>query len=140
MDTFVTETDDGFVWKNNRKVLLITWLVMAVLALAGFAAGWIAVIFFEVIIAFTVLFCGLLLKNRKGFALTFEGNDLYITDRYRGREYCVYNIPASDFVFRQTEKEKEQCLCTVKIRDTMFSFSGVKQSERLQAYVAEHYT
>ena len=64
---------------------------------------------------------------------------LILTNLTTGQTFSVWDIPASDIVIKQSEKEKELDYGFVTIKDTVFGFHGVKNCSALREYIKENY-
>ena len=139
-NTFRTETDEGYVKQKLLKTVFIIFAFLSLLACLGFLVAWQTFAFFEGIVVITCIATVLFQKNRiHSWELYFENDQLYLTNRATGERFEVYNIPASDFVITQTKKEKSLNYCSVLIKDTVFSFGGIKNCSELQKYITENY-
>ena len=140
-DTFVTETDEKYEKLQSRKGIIIAFVVFSLVACLGFFVAWQTFVFFEVIVLISCL--AVLLQKRKNghsWKLEFENDVLTITNINSGESFCVYDIPASDFVITQTKKEIPLDYCSLVIKNTVFAFGGIRDCEQLKIYIEEHYT
>ena len=64
---------------------------------------------------------------------------IHITDKTTGESFWVYDIPASDFIFTQTKKEKKINVCGMAIKQTVFIFPCLKYADELKKYVSENF-
>jgi len=141
INTFVTETDSKFVKHQMYKVYPKVYLGFTLVACLAFLVGWELFAFFEIVILIT-MFITLFQtsKNEQKWKLEFENDFLVVTNLVTGMEYEVYDIPASDFVFsKQTKAEKELDYCGLAIKNTVFTFGGVKNCSQLKEYIRENY-
>ena len=140
MNTFVTETDEKYVQKQSKRVAIIMYIVMSLLACLGLLITWQMLLFLEAIVLFSCIFTYIkTTKNDHNYTLHFEGDVLTITDNSKNERYEVYDIPASDFIINQNKKEKNLDYCSVGIKSTVFAFGGVKKCKELREYIANNY-
>jgi hypothetical protein len=96
-----------------------------------------------VMLEITQLFClGIIYYTtlRKcSWRLFFENDQLTLTNLTTGQTFSVWDIPASDIVIKQSEKEKELDYGFVTIKDTVFGFHGVRNCNALREYIKENY-
>ena len=78
------------------------------------------------------------LKGRPEVILRFEGDELHIRNSDY-KDYEVYAVPASTFVFKQTTFEKKRNIGRVRIKGTIFEFYGVQDFENTKQYVRDHF-
>lgn len=140
MNTFVTETDSGYVRFKTYKTTSVLFVVMSLLACFGFLIAWQTFLFFEFIV---LISCVVTLNSKKGthhdYQLRFEDDRLYITDKTNANVYEVFDIPASDFIINQTKQEVKKDYCSVAIKNTVFAFGGVKSCAQLKKYILDNY-
>ena len=139
-NTFTIETDAKYSSRTLNRTFLITFSVLSLLACLGFLITWQTFVFFEAL----VLICGVysyFLANRKGHSwrLEFKNDELTITNLKTGETFCVWDIPASDFVIKQKEKEKELDCCSLSIKNTVFYFGRLNNCSELRKYIKENY-
>ena len=140
MNTFQTETDPRFA----RRIygLSVGLGILAFMIAAPFVVSFQlgACIFLEALI----LLCGgitllITLKNAGTFTLTFEGDELHIVGPRPQHDFVVYEIPKSDFIFKQSKKERAENCGSIRFRSNGLHLYGVKNFDALQKYVDENY-
>ena len=139
-NAFITDTDSKYVQLQSYKSLMLVFLVFSLFACVGFFVAWQTFLFLELIVVISSVYA--FWQNRKKehrWKLEFENDQLTITNLTTNTSYCVYDIPASDFVITQTKREIPLDYCTVAIKHTVFAFGGVKNCRALKAYIQEHY-
>ncbi len=78
------------------------------------------------------------LWRQPGIRLDFEGDELHICYA-DGREYEVYAVPASDFLFRQNFLEKKHNAGRIQVKKTIFYFYGVQNYAETRQYILENF-
>lgn len=139
-NVFTTETDIEYVKRQSNKAMAIIFIVLSLLACLGFLIAWQTFIFFEGIVLVSCIVAMFSKKrNNNNFELHFENDHLYIMNRTTGKTFEVFDIPASDFVITQTEKEKAANYCSLLIKNTVFAFGGIKNCSELKEYISQNY-
>ena len=139
-NTFFTETDLSCAKWQSCKSVLVIYLVLAVVASVGVLISLQTFLYFEAfafIIAVFTFFINQ--KNIHDYRLRFENDMIHITDKTTGESFWVYDIPASDFIFTQTKKEKKINVCGMAIKQTVFIFPCLKYADELKKYVSENF-
>lgn len=140
MKEFITETDAKYVKSQSKRVAIIMFIVMSLLACLGLLVTWQMFLFLEVLVLLSCIYTFITTtKKEHSYTLHFEGDVLTITDNSKNEEYEVYDIPASDFIINQSKKEKDLDYCSVGIKNTIFQFGGVKECKKLKKYINENY-
>lgn len=137
---FVTETDEKYIKNQSDRVFFIIFLVLSLIACLGFFIAWQTFVFFEIIILLSCYFARSLRKNSNHcWRLKFENDDLTVINLSTNEVYRVWDIPASDFVITQTKREKGLDYCSVMIKNTVFTFGGIKNCTQLKKYIEINY-
>lgn len=90
------------------------------------------------LVCVTTFGTGVMLAFAPPATLRFVNDELFIND-IGTKEYHVYAVTASDFVFMQTPLEKKINLGCLWIKGTIFWMCGVKNFAETKAYVADHF-
>ncbi|MBQ2675893.1 MAG: hypothetical protein IJF54_00635 [Clostridia bacterium] len=137
---FITETDERYVKHQFYKSTVIAFVIFSLLACFGFLVAWQTFVFFEVIVLISCIVT-IFSKKREGhnYELHFENDWLLITNCVTFDSYEVYDVPASDFVITQSNKEKESDYCSLLIKNTVFAFGGVKKCNKLKEYISNNF-
>lgn len=114
------------------------WLVFALASIGALKVTTAFFLLLEVILAVTFLFL-VFITSRAYWVLRFEDAHLYLTDCGSHQTYHVYDVPASDFVFRQSKSQKAKNRCDLKIRNTVFAIYDAEQYEEMTRYIAENF-
>ncbi len=144
MNKFVTQTNVKLTKKRNlitfAVIILPLWIASAVycllkkpieLELLGIISACFAIL-------------SLVLLTQVGvnnvFTLRFEGNELFIDGKQKQMHYHVYDIPASDIVLTQSEKDKAANRCSMKIKKTVFNLKYVENYSELKKYIEANFS
>ena len=137
METFSTVSDSR---KRYFLTMLIVWLVLSALALLGLKVALITCLFFEVIILLTCVFCWVLVrKTTTRWRLEFEENTLLLTNLGKRQSYEVWDVPAEDFVLKQTKAQRKRDCGDLRIRNTMFTLIEVQNFSATKQYIETHF-
>lgn len=139
-DSFITETDPKYALLHINKSLIIVFLVLSFIACFGFIVAWQTFMFFEVII-FVGCFIVFLQNKQKGhyWNLNFEGHTLTITNLITYESFYVYDVSASDFIIKQSKREKQLNSCNLRIKRTVLELGGVKNCQQMKDYIQKNY-
>ena len=137
--SFTTETDAKYAKKQFFKPILFTMIGTMTLSLLAFIISWQLVVMLEVMQVFCLGIMYYITVRKSSWRLFFEGDQLTLTNLTTGQTFSVWDIPASDIVIKQSEKEKELDYGFVTIKDTVFGFHGVKNCNALREYIKENY-
>ena len=140
MNTFQTETDPRFarrIYGLSVGLGILAFMIAAPF-IVSFQLG--ACIFLEGLI----LLCGgitllITLKNAGTFTLTFEGDELHIEGARPNQSFLVYEIPKSDFIFKQSKAEQAANCGSIRFKSNTLHLYGVKNFDALKKYVEENY-
>ncbi len=139
-DVFVTETDVVYARRSIIKPMIIIFLILSLLACLGFFIAWQTFLYFEVFVIISCIVAVFFwLRRYSAYKLRFEGDRLLITNIRTSEQFEVFDIPASDFVITQTDKEKERDYCSLMIKNTIFMFGSVKKYSDLKEYIDNHF-
>lgn len=134
-----------FVTQTVPKSSWAYFGVITVLLAAAFAAAYYLLpqfgnyIFIAgALVCISFLGTGLILASGPPVRLRFKNDDLYILDS-SGKEYHVYAVPASDFVFMQTPLEKKYDIGCLRIKHTVFWMLGVQNVQETKRYIDENF-
>ena len=139
-NTFLTDTDFQYVRLQSGKSFILFFGIFSLAACLGFLVAWQTFLFLEFLVVISCVYGfwqnG---KQEHRWKLEFENDFLTITNLKTQESFCVYDIPASDFVITQTKREIPLDYCTVAIKHTVFAFGGVRNCRALKAYIQDHY-
>ena len=137
--SFTTETDAKYAKKQFIKPILFVCIGGAPLCLLALLISWQLAAFLLISLGscFGIVYYTTIRKC--SWRLFFENDQLTLTNLTTGQTFSVWDIPASDIVIKQSEKEKELDYGFVTIKDTVFGFHGVKNCSALREYVKQNY-
>ena len=138
--SFTTETDEKYIKRQANKALAVTFAVLSLIACLGLLVAGQTFVYLEAMMVICCAFT-MILKSRSKhhFILEFEVAILYITNCATNDTYRVYDVPASDFLITQSGKERKTDYCSLLIKNTVFTFGGVKNCQALKDYIAQNF-
>ena len=124
--------------KKNLTVMAITFAVMAVAALFGFTVTAGLVVFLEAIL----LICfaaGFFITKRTYWIVEFRGEILIMYNNGNKQAYQIDELTRSDFILKQTEKQKAKNVGDVKFKNYPFLMYDVESFAELEAYINNNF-
>lgn len=138
--------NNKFITQTAPRSNLIYCFVLAVLfaiifVIAYYLLPQIGIYLFlsGALVCVSCLGTGMILFSSPPVTLRFKNDELYITDS-NGKEYDVYAVSASDFVFMQTPFEKKYDIGCLRIKHTAIWMFGVKNFLETKKYVNDHFS
>lgn len=124
--------------EKNVLSVCATWLFMALLSFGALRVTVNLFIFLESILFLT---CGImaLFVSRVYWLLKFVDDTLYLENSLTHKSFRIYDVPASDFVIRQSKKQLAKDRCDIKIKDTVFAIYDADCASELQKYISENF-
>ncbi len=126
---------------SSRKTVLtvlFTFIPMFALAFLGLRVAVATWLFFEIILLVTFGFC-MLVAARSYFEMAFQKDRIIVYNRGNRQTYEFEDLKQSDFLIRQSPKQKVLDTCDLQIKDCMFRFNDVQNSSQLLAYIKENF-
>ena len=140
VDTFTTSTDLPYAKNQQLNATIILFFVLSCFDSVGLLIAPRTFLIFECFAFFICIMTHFVTqKNLHDYRLYFENDYLLIKDRTTGETFEVYDILASDFIIKQTKKDKKRNYCGVATKRTVFMFAGVKNCNELKEYISNHY-
>lgn len=137
--------DNKFVTQTAPKANIAYCSVFALLFFVLFAAAYLLLPQFGTyiflggaLVCLTFFGVGFMLASSPAVTLRFKNDELQISDS-NGKEYQVYAVPASDFVFIQTPLEKKYNIGCMWIKGTVFFMLGVKNVSETKEYIRTNF-
>ena len=124
---------------KNVKTLIVVWIVMAIVAIFGLTVSLVAFIFFEVVIAISCMVM-LLIVSKARWLLHFEGTTLTIINLANRRAYRLDDLKHSDFVFTQSQVQKDKNCAHLKIIGSSAVFHDVQDFEKMKFYIDQNFS
>lgn len=134
MHTFKTRSTS----EKSVRTIIYTCIPMLALAFLGLKISLIAWLFFEGILLSTFAFC-LLLTAKTHWEIEFKNDSILVYNTGNRRSYVFDQLSQSDFIIKQSEKQKAKNTCDMWIADAPFVFSDVQSYRQMISYIQENF-
>ena len=134
MNTFRTRSSA----RKSVLALVYTFIPMFALAFLGLKIAVVTWLFFEIVLLLVFGFT-LLLTTKTHWEIQFENDKVLIYNTGNRQSYVFENIKQSDFHIKQSEKQKANNTCDMKIEDSVFAFYDVRSCQEMLAYIGENF-
>ena len=134
MNSFHTESSS----RKGQHVILYVYLSFALLSLIGLKIALITCLYFEAISLFSALICFVAVSKTR-WTIDFYEKTLLLSNNANGKQFCLDNLTAADFRFKQNAFQKSADLCDLVLTDLPFILCDVKNCEELKQYVLSVY-
>jgi len=134
MDSFKTRSTA----RKSVLTVIYTFIPLFALAFLGLKVAVVTWLFFEIILLVVFGFC-LLLTSKTHWEIQFENGKVLIYNTGNRQSYIFEHLKQSDFHIRQSEKQKANNACDMKIEDSIFAFYDVQSCQEMLAYIQKHF-
>ena len=122
----------------RKSVLALFYIPMFALAFLGLKIAVVTWLFFEIVLLLVFGFT-LFLTAKTHWEIQFENSKVLIYNTGNRQSYVFENIKQSDFHIKQSEKQKANNTCDMKIADSVFAFYDVQSCQEMLAYIQENF-
>lgn len=142
MNSFKTVNDIEYFMNNYKKSRIIAYIIILSISTLGLLISFVA---FTVFLAIAIAVCIMMhtmpttTQAADQCEFQFKNDFLTIINYSSNKIYEVSNIPASDFIIKQSKKDKKLDYCNFSIKNTIFIYGGVKNCTELKKYIEENY-
>jgi len=134
MDSFKTRSTA----RKSVLTVIYTFIPLFALAFLGLKITVAAWLFFEIILLAVFGFC-LLLTSKTHWEIQFEDGKVLIYNTGNRQSYIFEQLKQSDFHIKQSEKQKSNNACDMKIEDSIFAFYDVQSCREMLAYIQKNF-
>ena len=134
MDSFKTRSTA----RKSVLTVIYTFIPLFALAFLGLKIAVVTWLFFEIILLVVFGFC-LLLTSKTHWEIQFENGKVLIYNTGNRQSYIFEHLKQSDFHIKQSEKQKTNNSCDMKIEDSIFAFYDVQSCQEMLAYIRENF-
>ena len=134
MNTFRTRSSA----RKSVLALVYTFIPMFALAFLGLKIAVATWLFFEIVLLLVFGFT-LLLTAKTHWEIQFENDKVLIYNTGNRQSYVFENIKQTDFHIKQSEKQKANNTCDMKIEDSVFAFYDVQSCQEMLAYIRDNF-
>ena len=134
MDSFKTRSTA----RKSVLTVIYTFIPLFALAFLGLKIAVVTWLFFEIILLVVFGFC-LLLTSKTHWEIQFENDKVLIYNTGNRQSYIFEQLKQSDFHIKQSEKQKSNNACDMKIEDSIFAFYDVQSCREMLAYIQKNF-
>ena len=136
-EKMVMKTDTLGVIASTAWPMLLAWLVVAILVmlLLGWSMGWPIIALMGAMVTLTFLICVRMYFGEYVFMPATEYKGARIIARLGRNETEIGNVIASEIIVKQGWIEKLFHVCHIRQKDTAVYLRGVKDMEKVQAWI-----
>ena len=124
--------------RKSVLALVYTFIPMFALAFLGLKVAVVTWLFFEIVLLLVFGFT-LFLTAKTHWEILFENDNVHIYNTGNRQSYVFHQIKQSDFHIKQSQKQKENNTCDMKIEDSVFAFYDVQSCREMLAYIQENF-
>ena len=124
----------------RKSVLMIiyTFIPMFALAFLGLKVAVATWLFIEIILLLTFGFA-LFLTAKTHWEIQFKDDKVLVYNTGNRQSYVFEQIKQSDFHIKQSQKQKKNDTCDMKLEDSIFVFSDVQSCQEMLAYIRDNF-
>lgn len=134
MHTFRTRSTSG----KNTRVVIFTFIPLLALAFLGLKIAVITWVFFEVFLLFMLGIC-LFIVGRTHWEIEFRDDTISVYNTGNRQNFVITDLKQSDFIIKQSKKQKAKNTCDMKIANMMFLFYDVQSYQEMWAYIQANF-
>ena len=124
--------------RKSVLTIIYTFIPMFALAFLGLKVAVVTWLFFEIVLLLVFGFT-LFLTAKTHWEILFENDNVHIYNTGNRQSYVFHQIKQSDFHIKQSQKQKENNTCDMKIEDSVFAFYDVQSCQEMLAYIQENF-
>ena len=124
--------------RKSVLTVIYTFIPLFALAFLGLKIAVVTWLFFEFILLVVFGFC-LLLTSKTHWEIQFENGKVLIYNTGNRQSYIFEHLKQSDFHIKQSEKQKTNNSCDMKIEDSSFAFYDVQSCQEMLAYIQKSF-
>ena len=134
MNTFRTSSSS----QKMVRTILYTGIPLFALAFLGLKVSVITWLYFEGMIALCLGIC-LMIVSKTHWEIQFKDDKVLVYNTGNRQSYVFEQIKQSDFHIKQSQKQKKNDTCDMKIEDSIFIFSDVQSCQEMLAYIRDNF-
>ena len=124
--------------RKSVLTIIYTFIPMFALAFLGLKVAVATWLFFEIILLLTFGFT-LFLVAKTHWEIQFEDDKVLVYNNGNRQSYVFEQIKQSDFHIKQSQKQKKNDTCDMKLEDSIFIFSDVQSCQEMLAYIRDNF-
>ena len=134
MNSFKTRSTS----RKSVLTIIYTFIPMFALAFLGLKISVATWLFFEIILLLTFGFI-LFLTAKTHWEIQFKDDKVLVYNTGNRQSYVFEQIKQSDFHIKQSQKQKENDTCDMKIEDSIFIFTDVQSCQEMLDYIRDNF-
>ena len=124
--------------RKSVLTIIYTFIPMFALAFLGLKVAVATWLFFEIILLLTFGFT-LFLTAKTHWEIQFKDDKVLVYNTGNRQSYVFEQIKQSDFHIKQSQKQKKNDTCDMKLEDSIFIFSDVQSCQEMLAYIRDNF-
>jgi hypothetical protein len=124
--------------RKSVLTIVYTFIPMFALAFLGLKVAVATWLFFEIILLFAFGFT-LFLTAKTHWEIQFKDDKVLVYNTGNRQSYVFEQIKQSDFHIKQSQKQKKNDTCDMKLEDSIFIFSDVQSCQEMLAYIRDNF-
>ena len=124
--------------RKSVLTIIYTFIPMFALAFLGLKVAVATWLFFEIILFLAFGFT-LFLTAKTHWEIQFENDKVLVYNTGNRQSYVFEQIKQSDFHIKQSQKQKKNDTCDMKLEDSIFIFSDVQSCQEMLAYIRDNF-
>ena len=124
--------------EKNIRVIILTYIPLFALAFFGLKIAVVTWLFFEVFLLISFLFC-LFLVSRTHWEIAFNDDTIVVYNTGNRQSYVLTELKQSDFIIKQSEKQKAKNTCDMRIANMVFVFNDVQSYQQMWSYIQDNF-
>ena len=124
--------------RKSVLTIIYTFIPMFALAFLGLKVAVATWLFIEIILLLTFGFA-LFLTAKTHWEIQFKDDKVLVYNTGNRQSYVFEQIKQSDFHIKQSQKQKKNDTCDMKLEDSIFVFSDVQSCQEMLAYIRDNF-
>ena len=124
--------------RKSVLTIIYTFIPMFALAFLGLKVAVATWLFFEIILLLTFGFT-LFLTAKTHWEIQFKDDKVLVYNTGNRQSYVFEQIKQSDFHIKQSQKQKKNDTCDMKLENSIFIFSDVQSCQEMLAYIRDNF-
>ena len=124
--------------RKSVLTIIYTFIPMFALAFLGLKVAVATWLFFEIILLLIFGFT-LFLTAKTHWEIQFKDDKVLVYNTGNRQSYVFEQIKQSDFHIKQSQKQKKNDTCDMKLEDSIFIFSDVQSCQEMLAYIRDNF-
>ena len=124
--------------RKSVLTIIYTFIPMFALAFLGLKIAVATWLFFEMILLLVFGFT-LFLTAKTHWEIQFQDDKVLVYNTGNRQSYVFEQLKQSDFHIKQSQKQKKNNTCDMKLEDSIFMFYDVQSCQEMLAYIRDNF-